>query len=314
MIQSGIKKSRREAALSTWRKMVKYKWLYLILLPMIIHTIVFKYSTQYGILMAFKDYKFSKGILGSPWVGFYHFKMFFNSEFGRLMLNTLRMTVSSLIFGFPLPIILAIMINEVRFSKFQKVVQTVTYLPHFVSWVVVISMFTTLLSPHDGLVNEFLVKVFGIEPIYFMGEKNLFIPMYLVIGAWKDIGWGSILFLAAIAGIDQEMYEAAEVDGAGKFRKMWSITLPCLVPTIVIKFLMGIGGLVNVGFDIVYLMQTPTNLEISEAINTYTLKQGLQAGNYSYATAIGFFQSVMAFLLVYTFNRISRKVTETALW
>lgn len=298
----------------TWKKIKRYKWLYLIILPMIIHTIVFRYSTQYGILMAFKDYRFSKGILGSPWVGFKHFRMYFNSEFGRLMLNTLRMTLSSLFVGFPLPIILAILINEVHFTKFKKAVQTMTYLPHFVSWVVVISIFTKLLSPHDGLINELLVKAFGIEPIFFMGEKNLFIPMYLIIGAWKDMGWSSILFLAAITGIDQELYEAADIDGAGKLRKIWTITLPCILPTIIIKFLMGVGGLVNVGFDIVYLMQAPTNLEISEAINTYTLKQGIQAGNYSYATAIGFFQSLLSFALVYSFNRLSRRVTETALW
>lgn len=308
------KEERKKNMASTWKKMKRYKWLYLILLPMIVHTIVFRYSTQYGILMAFKDYRFSKGILGSPWVGLKYFKMYLGSEFGRLMLNTLRMTVSSLIFGFPLPIILAILINEVRSSKYRKFVQTSTYLPHFVSWVVVISIFSKMLSPHDGIVNEFLVKVFGIEPIYFMGEKNLFIPMYLIIGAWKDMGYSSILFLAAIMGIDQELYEAADIDGASKLRKIWSITIPCIVPTIIIKFLMGVGGLVNVGFDIVYLMQTPTNLEVSEAINTYTLKQGLQAGNYSYATAIGFFQSVLSFGLVYVFNRISRRLTETSLW
>jgi len=305
---------RRKNMALTWKKVKRYKWLYVILLPVIIHTIVFRYSTQYGILMAFKDYRFSKGILGSPWVGFKYFKMYFGSEFGRLMLNTLRMTVSSLIFGFPLPILLAILINEVRSSKYRKFVQTATYLPHFVSWVVVISIFSKILSPHDGIVNELLVKMFGIEPIYFMGEKKLFIPMYLIIGAWKDMGYSSILFLAAIMGIDQELYEAADIDGAGKLRKIWSITIPCLVPTIIIKFLMGVGGIVNVGFDIVYLMQTPTNLEVSEAINTYTLKQGLQAGNYSYATAIGFFQSVLSFALVYIFNRISRHFTETSLW
>lgn len=305
---------RRKNMALTWKKVKRYKWLYVILLPVIIHTIVFRYSTQYGILMAFKDYRFSKGILGSPWVGFKYFKMYLGSEFGRLMFNTLRMTISSLIFGFPLPIILAILINEVRSSKYRKFVQTATYLPHFVSWVVVISIFSKILSPHDGIVNELLVKAFGIEPIYFMGEKKLFIPMYLIIGAWKDMGYSSILFLAAIMGIDQELYEAADIDGAGKLRKIWSITIPCLVPTIIIKFLMGVGGLVNVGFDIVYLMQTPTNLEVSEAINTYTLKQGLQAGNYSYATAIGFFQSVLSFALVYTFNRISRHLTETSLW
>ena len=309
-----VKEARKKNMAATWKKMKRYKWLYLILLPMIIHTIVFRYSTQYGILMAFKDYRFSKGILGSPWVGLKYFKMYLGSEFGRLMFNTLRMTVSSLIFGFPLPIILAILINEVRSSKYRKFVQTSTYLPHFVSWVVVISIFSKMLSPHDGIVNEFLVKAFGIEPIYFMGEKNLFIPMYLIIGAWKDMGYSSILFLAAIMGIDQELYEAADIDGASKLRKIWSITIPCLVPTIIIKFLMGVGGLVNVGFDIVYLMQTPTNLEVSEAINTYTLKQGLQAGNYSYATAIGFFQSVLSFALVYVFNRISRHLTETSLW
>ena len=308
------KETRRKNREATWKKVKRYKWLYVILLPVILHTVIFRYSTQYGILMAFKDYRFSKGILGSPWVGLKYFKMYLGSEFGRLMLNTLRMTVSSLIFGFPLPILLAILINEVRSSKYRKFVQTATYLPHFVSWVVVIAIFSKILSPHDGVVNELLVKAFGIEPIYFMGEKKLFIPMYLIIGAWKDMGYSSIIFLAAIMGIDQELYEAADIDGAGKLRKIWSITIPCLVPTIIIKFLMGVGGLVNVGFDIVYLMQTPTNLEVSEAINTYTLKQGLQAGNYSYATAIGFFQSVLSFALVYTFNRISRHFTETSLW
>ena len=297
------------------KRMSKYKMMYLFLLPLIIHQLVFKYYTMYGITLAFKDYKYNLGIIGSPWVGFKYFEQFVNQyNFWQLIINTLRMTFSSLIFGFPLPILLALLINEVHARRTKKIIQTFTYLPHFVSWVVVISIFNNLLSPNGGLVNEVLGKLFGMEPKYFMGEKEYFIPAYLLIGAWKEIGWGSILYLAAITGVDPELYEAAELDGAGRWRKMWYITLPCIIPTIVIKLIMQMKGIMGVGFDQVYLMQTPMNIEISEAINTYTTKQGILEGNYSYATAVGLFQSIIGLILLIITNTLSKKLTETSLW
>ena len=316
-MQNGI--NQKTNALSRrheiWKLVVRYKWLYLFLLPLIVHQIVFKYSCMYGVLLAFKDFKYNEGILGSPWVGLKYFEQFVNQyNFWQLIGNTLRMTLSSLVFGFPTPIILALLINEVHARRTKKLVQTFTYLPHFVSWVVVISIFNNLLSPNGGLVNEMLGKVFGMEPIYFMGEKKYFLVMYLLLGMWKEAGWGSILYLAAITGIDQELYEAAELDGAGRLRKVLSITIPCIFPTIVIRLLLNMGGLMGVGFDQVYLMQTPTNLEVSEAINTYTVKEGIRQGHYSFATAVGLFQSVIGMMLMYISNKVSRTLSETSLW
>ena len=208
------------------KRMAKYKWMYLFLLPLVLHQIVFKYSCMYGVLLAFKDFRYNAGILGSPWVGLKYFEQFVNQyNFWQLITNTIRMTFSSLIFGFPTPIILALLINEVQARRTKKVIQTFTYLPHFVSWVVVISIFTNLLSPNGGLVNEMLGKLFGMEPKYFMGDKEYFLPAYLLLGMWKEAGWGSILYLAAITGVDPELIEAASLDGAGRWKKMFHITI-----------------------------------------------------------------------------------------
>lgn len=297
------------------RRMSKYKLMYLFLLPLVVHQIVFKYSCMYGVLLAFKDFKYNAGIIGSPWVGLKYFDQFVHQyNFWQLLTNTIRMTFSSLIFGFPTPIILALLINEVNAKRTKKVIQTFTYLPHFVSWVVVISIFTNLLSPNGGLVNEALGKLFGMTPKYFMGERKYFLPTYLLLGMWKEMGWGSIIYLAAITGVDTELYEAAALDGAGRWRKMFYITLPCILPTVVIKFLLNVGGLMGVGFDQVYLMQTPQNLEVSEAINTYVVKEGIRQGHYSFATAVGLFQSVIGMMLMYISNKISKTLSETSLW
>lgn len=297
------------------KRIMRYKWLYLFLLPLVVHQIVFKYSCMYGVLLAFKDFKYNAGIIGSPWVGLKYFKQFVNQyNFWQLIINTLRMTFSSLIFGFPTPIILALLINEVHARRTKKLIQTFTYLPHFVSWVVVISIFTNLLSPNGGLVNEALGKLFGMEPKYFMGEKKYFLVLYLLLGMWKEAGWGSILYLAAITGIDPELYEAADLDGAGRWKKVFHITIPCILPTIVIKFLLNMGGMMGVGFDQVYLMQTPQNLEISEAINTYVVKEGIRQGHYSFSTAVGLFQSVIGMMLMYISNKVSKTLSETSLW
>lgn len=297
------------------RRMSKYKLMYLFLLPLVVHQIVFKYSCMYGVLLAFKDFKYNAGIIGSPWVGLKYFDQFVHQyNFWQLLTNTIRMTFSSLIFGFPTPIILALLINEVNARRTKKVIQTFTYLPHFVSWVVVISIFTNLLSPNGGLVNEALGKLFGMTPKYFMGERKYFLPTYLLLGMWKEMGWGSIIYLAAITGVDTELYEAAALDGAGRWRKMFYITLPCILPTVVIKFLLNVGGLMGVGFDQVYLMQTPQNLEVSEAINTYVVKEGIRQGHYSFATAVGLFQSVIGMMLMYISNKISKTLSETSLW
>lgn len=297
------------------RRMSKYKLMYLFLLPLVVHQIVFKYSCMYGVLLAFKDFKYNAGIIGSPWVGLKYFDQFVHQyNFWQLLTNTIRMTFSSLIFGFPTPIILALLINEVNAKRTKKVIQTFTYLPHFVSWVVVISIFTNLLSPNGGLVNEALGKLFGMTPKYFMGERKYFLPTYLLLGMWKEMGWGSIIYLAAITGVDTELYEAAALDGAGRWRKMFYITLPCILPTVVIKFLLNVGGLMGVGFDQVYLMQTPQNLEVSEAINTYVVKEGIRQGHYSFATAVGLFQSAIGMMLMYISNKISKTLSETSLW
>lgn len=296
-------------------RMWRYRYVYLMLLPALVWFVIFKYIPLYGITLAFKDYQYDKGIFGSPWVGFRYFKQFFNYfEFWTLIKNTIVISSMKLVIGFPVPIIFAIMLNEVRSTKYKRVLQTVSYLPHFVSWVVVLSLFTTLFSPNDGLVNELLGKWFGMEPIYFLGESKYFHAIVVGTSIWKEVGWNSIIYLAAITSIDVQLYEAAYLDGANKRQSMWHITIPGILPTIGIILLMNISSLVAAGFDQIYLFQTPGTLDVSEVLDTYVVKTGIEQGFFSYATAIGFFQSLVALLLMVTANTISKKVSDVSLW
>lgn len=297
-----------------WTRIWYFRHIYLFLLPAIIWFLVFCYYPMYGALLAFKDFKYNLGIVGSPWVGFRYFKYFLvDPKFFEVLRNTLVISFLKLIFGFPAPIILALMLNEVRQAKFKKVVQTISYLPHFVSWVVVVTLLQKILSPHAGLLNDIRFQM-SLEPIFYMGRKQLFYPLVIISSIWKGIGWGSIIYLAALSNIDQNLYEAAEIDGAGRWRMMFNITIPSIVPTIAILLIFDLSGILNAGFEQIYLMQTPSTMGVSEILDTYVLKLGLLDGQFSYSTAIGLFRSLVSLILIVTVNWVSRRISEVSLW
>lgn len=291
-----------------------YRSAYLFLLPAVVWYVVFHYIPIYGLILGFKDFSFSKGILGSPWIGFRYFEDFLTDvEFYKVVRNTLTISISKLAFGFPAPIILALMLNEVRNGRFKKIIQTVSYLPHFISWVVVVTLMSKFLSPTSGLINEILINI-GYEPVYFMGKKSLFLPLVIMSDIWKNIGWGSIIYLAALTNIDPSLYEAATIDGAGRWKSLVHITLPGLKPTIGILFIMSLAGVFNAGFDQLYLMQNPSVADVAEVLDTYVLRRGLLNGQFGYSTAVGLFQSIITLILIVSVNAASKKLTEVSLW
>jgi len=293
---------------------VKNLDLYLIMLPVVVYFIIFKYWPMYGVQIAFKDYIATKGIWGSNWAGLKHFLRFFRSyHFELVIKNTLGISIYQLAVGFPIPIILALMMNELTNPRFKKLVQTVTYAPHFLSTVVLVGMMTTMLSPRSGIVNTIL-KAFGMEPIYFMAEPAWFKTIYVFSDVWQNAGWNSIIYMAALTGIDPQLYEAAIVDGATKMQRTRHITIPGILPTAITLLILNTGKIMNVGFEKVYLMQNGLNLMASEVIATYVYKAGLVGAEYSFSTAVGLFNSVINCILLITVNRISRKTTETSLW
>ena len=286
----------------------------IMILPTIAFFILFKYVPMYGLIMAFTDFKVNLGIMGSPWAGLSNFEQIFSmATFGRAMRNTLIISLLKLAAGFPMPIILALVLNEVRHLRFKKVVQTVSYLPYFLSWVVLAGVFIQLFSPSTGLVN-YILGLFGIEPIYFMGDKNWFRPMLVVTDVWKNMGWSSIIFLAAIASIEQSMYEAALCDGANRFQRMWHITLPNILPTITVLLILNIGHLLDAGFDQIFNLYNGAVYETSDIIDTYVYRLGIGDMKYSLATAVGLFKNTIGFLLVVGTNFISKKVTDSGIW
>ena len=288
----------------------KYLPFYLFLIIPIVQVIVFDYLPMYGIQIAFKKYIIKRGITGSPWVGFQHFQKIFNDKvFYRVLGNTLRLSFLSLITVFPATIIFALMMNEVQHMKFKRVTQTISYLPHFLSWVVVGTFAYTLLSPSHGAINAALVKL-GIlkEPVYFMIQKNMFDGIYIIWSMWKELGWGIVIYLAAIAGIDPVLYEAAAIDGAGRFRRVLSITLPGIMPTITTLLILRLGSLVSVGFDPIFNLYNEGTYQVADVISTFVYRRGLVDTKYDYTTAVGLFQNVVGFVLVLLGNFISRKL------
>ncbi|MBQ9197844.1 MAG: sugar ABC transporter permease [Clostridia bacterium] len=303
--------------LKSWDRSVKKYWqLYLLLVPVAAYYLLFKYYPMLGAQIAFKNYKFSKGIWGSSWVGLKHFQRFFSSyNAGEILVNTLWLCVLTLLFCFPMPIMLSLIINELRGKRAKKLIQTVTYAPHFISTVVVIGMMTAMLSPSTGIINQLLIRV-GIisDGLYFMASPKYFRLMYVISAIWKDCGWNAIIFISALAAIDGSLYEAARVDGASRWQQLLHITIPGILPTIVIMLILESGKVMNIGFEKVFAMQTDLNLSVSEVISTYTYKMGLVDMKYDYATAIGLFNSVINFALLLTVNYISKRLTETSLW
>ncbi len=292
----------------------KYWDLYLILLPTVVYFIVFKYLPMVGLTMAFNDYMPNLGYFKSPYVGLGFFYRFFSSYFSlTIIFNTLTLSALNLLFTFPLPIVLALLLNEMRAKRYKKLVQTVTYAPHFLSTVVVVGMVTAFCSPSTGVVND-IIKFFGGEPIYFMAKENWFRPLYVISEVWSTMGWNSIIFLSALTGIDQQMYEAARIDGASRLQTLNRITFPSILPTVSIMLIINCGHVMSLGFEKVYLMQTDLNLNVSRVISTYVYEQGILKTETSYSTAIGLMNSVVNFILVVTVNAISRKVGEVSLW
>lgn len=289
------------------------KELYLLFIPVLVYYILFHYVPMYGASIAFKNFTPSMGISGSPWVGFKHFNAFFSSYyFGTLLRNTLVISLSSLIFGFPVPIIFALLINELRNKRYARVVQTITYVPHFVSLVVVCGMIREFTSS-TGLVTQLLSYV-GFQPRTMLNDQNLFVPVYVISGIWQEAGWGSIIFLAALTAIDPELYEAAEIDGANRFRRVLHITIPGILPTIVIMFIMRTGRLMSVGADKVILLYNPAIYETADVISSYVYRRGIRGTDWSFSSAVGLFNSVINFLLVVGVNTLSRRLTDSGLW
>jgi len=310
---AGLKTASRKSTL--WRDIVRDRYLYLLLIPIIAYYIIFKYGPMYGVIIAFKNFRFSDGIWGSEWIGLRHFKSLFGSrDFYMVLRNTLMLNVYSLIFGFPVPIVLAILINEVHNRIFKRTVQSLLYIPHFISWVVLGGIWISLLSPSTGVVNTVLNKVFGIKPIYFLADKFWWPIMFVISGIWQGAGWGTIIYLAAITNIDPELYEASYVDGASKWRQIWHITLPGIRSTIAILLVLRMGGMMNVGFEHVFVLQNSAVRSVSEVISTFVYRAGILNTQYSYTTAVGLFQSLVSMILVVATNRITRALGEEGLW
>jgi putative aldouronate transport system permease protein len=298
---------------SIYKKFMKEKLLWLMVLPGILWYFVFCYVPMYGLVIAFKNFSPFRGIWESAWVGFKWFEQFFSSQFfWRLIRNTLLLNVYSLIFSFPVPIILALFLNEIQHSFFKRVGQTISYLPHFISTVVIVGMVVNFLTP-GGIINNFL-NIFGFAPINFMIKPEWFRTIYIGSGIWQSAGWGSIIYLAAMSGIDQQLYEAAIVDGASKVKQLWYITLPCILPTIIILFIMNIGHILSIGYEKILLMYNSSTYETADVINTYVYRRGIISGEFSFGAAVGLFQSVINFVMVILANKISKKISDVSLW
>lgn len=296
------------------RRIAKYKHIYIILLPVLLYYLIFCYLPMAGNIMAFQKYSITKGIFRSKFVGLANFKSFLTAyNFWQVMRNTLLINIYDLAIGFPAPIILALLLNEVRHIRFKKAVQTITYMPHFISTVVISSMILSFVSS-DGLINQ-IRAMFGGESISYMIMPQYFRTIYVVSNVWQTIGWGSIIYIAALAGVDQELYEAATIDGAGRWKQMLNVTLPGIAPTILILLIMRIGQLLSIGYEKIILLYNPTVYETADVISTYVYRRGLlEGGNYGYSAAVGMFNSVINFILLASANKISRKLSGSGLW
>lgn len=295
------------------KRMRRNYQLYIFLLPMIIYFILFRYVPMYGIQIAFRDFYPIKGFLGSPWVGLEHFQRFFRStDLVMILKNTIVLNLYNLIVGFPIPIILALMINQTVNLRFKKLVQTTLYAPHFISVVVIVGMLQVFLSPRSGIINTLLSFV-GVEPIFFMAKPEMFKSIYVISDIWQTAGWSSIIYIAALAGISPELHESALVDGATKMQRIWFIDIPGIMPTAIILLILNSGRMLSVGFEKVYLMQNSLNRTASEVLSTYVYKVGITQADYSYATAVGLFEAIVSLVIILSVNKIANKVSETSL-
>lgn len=293
-----------------WRQ----RYLLILLLPALVYYIIFHYIPMYGVIIAFKDYKFSKGIMGSVWVGLEHFRRLFGMEsFWQVFRNTIIIGIWKFFWGFPAPVIFALFLNELTQVRFKKTVQTISYLPHFVSWVVLGGILMQLLSPSTGPVNTVL-KQLGMDPVYFLADPKWFRTVLVVSHVWKSIGWGSIVYIAALTSVDQEIYEAAMIDGANRFQRMFKITIPEITPVITIMLIMAVGHLINDDFDQVFNLYNSAVYSVGDVISTYTYRSGLVDMEYSFATAVGLFKNVISVVLVVGANMVCKRINEYGIW
>ena len=309
------KKRKQEEAFAVRLKkdFIRYRYIYLMLLPVVIYYAVFCYGPMSKIVIAFQNFKPALGISGSKWVGMKYFIDFFTGPYAwRLIRNTLLLNKLQIILAFPVPIILALLINDIQCRPYKKLVQTVSYMPHFISLVVMCSLLLTF-SRSDGIFNDFLA-LFGVERSNLMANAKLFRPMYVLSGIWQEAGWGSIIYLATLSTIDPGLYEAATIDGASRFQRMLYVSFPGLVPIIIVQLIMRVGNILTMGFEKVFLLYNPLTYETADIISTYIYRQGLELTNYSYGTAVGLFNSAVNLLILVLANRLSRKATGESLW
>jgi putative aldouronate transport system permease protein len=296
------------------RALYNNRYLWLLAMPGIVYFIVFHYVPMYGATIAFRNYSFARGIAGSEWVGFRYFIQYFRAaDFVRTLRNTALISLYTLIFGFPAPIVLALILNECRFSGFKKIVQTISYLPYFISTVIIVGILVNLVNPIDGIVNE-AVRLLGHRPINFMGEANWFRPLYVSSNIWQYAGWTSIVYLAALTSIDPELYESAIIDGASRMQALFRITIPSIIPTVIIMLIIRMGTLMTVGMEKVLLMYSPGTYETADVISTYVYRRGLLGLQYSFGAAVGLFNSVINTIMLLTFNYVAKRVSETSLF
>ena len=296
------------------KKFIQYKDLLPLFALVIAYYVVFKYIPMYGITLAFKKFQLKKGILASPWIGTKWFRQVFSTpSFWEVLRNTVKISLLRIIFGFPAPIILALLLNEVKEGKFRKTVQTITYLPHFLSWVVMGTMFKRFLSPSTGTVN-LIISALGGTPIYFLGQASTYVPTIIVLDIWAGIGWGSIIYLAAISGVSPELYESAVLDGATRLQKMRYITIPSIMPTITVLFIMRMGSILDGGFDQIFNTYNDAVLAVADIIDTYVYRRGLESMQYEYSSAVSLFKTAIGFVFVFGTNMLARRMGDSSLW
>ncbi len=308
------KQVRKMKRSETWRKIKRNRLLYLMILPGLLYFLIYKYLPMYGLIISFQDYKPYMGIGGSEWVGFEHFnRLFASSEFWMIFKNTLVLFALQIFVFFPIPIIISLMLNEVRHSFFKRGVQTLIYIPHFMSWVVIVSISYVMLTLDGGIVNA-IIESLGFQKINFLLNDDWFRPMYILQVIWREAGWGTIIFLAAITAVDPQLYEAARMDGANRFRQMWHITLPAIRNVIIVLLILKIGDVLELGFEHVYLLLNSSNRNVAEIFDTYVYVAGLQQGQFSYSTAVGFFKGAVGLVMVVFANWLAKRFNEEGIY
>ncbi len=316
MLRSAVRVNKRDLTRqSTWSYVRAHPWLYILMLPGLAYVIIFHYLPMYGVVIAFQNFNLIKGVFGSPWIGLQNFReLFGSSQFFKVFKNSLVFSLIRMFWGFPAPILLALLLNEVRRTRFKRTVQTIVYIPHFISWTVIAGMLTNLLAPTaDGAVNT-LLGWLGIGPVTFLTNARMFRSVIVTAEIWKSAGWGTIIYLSALTRVDPELYEAAVIDGANRWQMCWRITLPSIMSTVAVMMILRLGSLLNNGFEQIFLLYSPLVYEVADVFETYTYRLGLQGGRFSYSTAVGLFQSLVGFVMIVSTNYISRRISDSGLY